>query len=244
MCSQLVSLLASGQVGLLQSLKTPRFATHLRRHFPLANQLAEPSDQIESKLHIGRIPDRSLQDAELPHNSGGVVLLRILPMEVLRVVETGYGGLSWFESPPGGLTGKIVLDRIVGAKAHVVVDVGNAGIIEDLLGRGNSRLEVALDERRLSWRRTLRHAAPPRGSQWLARRLGGSLLDQSTEKVAGGGRAPVARALDAAHQPALAIDQVRRGRTPDAVDSACHVTGGVQEDGRGVPALLRRLLHE
>src|SRR5882762_7720537 len=164
MCSQLVSLLASGQAGLLQSLKSPRFATHLRRHLPLANQLAEPSDQIESKLHIGRILDRSLQDAELPHNSGGVVLLRILPMEVLRVVETGYGRLFWFESPPGGLTGKIVLDRIVGAKTHVVVDVGNAGIIEDLLGRGNSRLEVALDERRFSWPRTLRHAAPPRGA--------------------------------------------------------------------------------
>jgi hypothetical protein len=43
---------------------------------------------------------------------------------------------------------------------------------------------------------------------------------------------------------ALAIDQVRRGRTPDAVDPARHVTGGVQEDERGVPALLRRLLHE
>src|SRR6267142_1983753 len=164
MCSQLVSLLAAGQVGLLQSLKTPRFATHLRRHLPLTNQFAEPSDQIESKLHIGRILDRSLQDTELPHNSGGVVRLRILPMEVLRVVETGYGGLSWLESPPGGLTGKIVLDRIVGSKTHVVVDVGNAGIIEDLLGRGKSRLEVSFDERRLSWRRTLRHAAPPRGT--------------------------------------------------------------------------------
>ena len=74
--------------------------------------------------------------------------------------------------------------------------------------------------------------------------LGRRLLDQGAEEVAGGGRAPVAGALDAADQPALAIDQVRRGRTPDAVDPARHVTGGVQEDERGVPALLRRLLHE
>jgi hypothetical protein len=54
----------------------------------------------------------------------------------------------------------------------------------------------------------------------------------------------VARALDAADQPALAINQLRCGRTPDAVDPARHVTGGVQEDGRDVPALLRRLLHK
>src|SRR6202521_2252517 len=35
-----------------------------------------------------------------------------------------------------------------------------------------------------------------------------------------------------------------RGQPPDAVDPPRHVTGGVQEDERGVPALLRRLLHE
>ena len=36
--------------------------------------------------------------------------------------------------------------------------------------------------------------------------LGGRLLDQGAEEVAGGGSAPVARALDTADQPALAID--------------------------------------
>ena len=80
----------------------------------------------------------------------------------------------------------------------------------------------------------------------LRRRLAklGSLFDQGLEKPAGGGSAPVARALDAADQPALAIDQVRGGRTPDSVDPARHVTGGVEEDGGHVPLLLRRLLHE
>ena len=44
--------------------------------------------------------------------------------------------------------------------------------------------------------------------------------------------------------PALAIDQVRGGRTPDSVDPARHVTGGVEKDGADVTPLLRHFLHE
>jgi len=51
----------------------------------------------------------------------------------------------------------------------------------------------------------------------------------------GRGRAPVARALDAADEPALAIDQVRGGRAPHAEDAARHITGGVEEDDDETP---------
>ena len=69
------------------------------------------------------------------------------------------------------------------------------------------------------------------------------VVDQRLEKLAGGGTAPVARALDAADQPALAIDQVRRRWTPDSVDAARHITGGVEEDGGHVTPLLRHFPH-
>src|SRR4029453_15728065 len=70
----------------------------------------------------------------------------------------------------------------------------------------------------------------------------GNLVDQGLEKLAGGGAAPVARALDAAHPAALPIDQVRGGGAPDSVDPTGHVTGGVEEDGRHVAPLLRHFL--
>jgi hypothetical protein len=53
----------------------------------------------------------------------------------------------------------------------------------------------------------------------------------------GGG--PVAGALDAAEEAALAVDEVCGWRAPDSVESAGDVTGGVDEDGGDVAAVFR-----
>ena len=68
-------------------------------------------------------------------------------------------------------------------------------------------------------------------------------FNEGLKQVPGGGSAPVAGALDAAEESALAIDEVGGGRAPDAVELAGHVTGGVQEHGGSVPAFVGDLLH-
>jgi hypothetical protein len=49
--------------------------------------------------------------------------------------------------------------------------------------------------------------------------------------------------LDSAEEAALAIDEVDGGWPPNSVELAGHVTGGVEEDGRDVPAFARGLPH-
>jgi hypothetical protein len=63
-------------------------------------------------------------------------------------------------------------------------------------------------------------------------------VDQGLKELAGGVGAPVAGALDAAEETALAVDEIGGRRTPDAVELAGHVAGGVEEHGRDVAAFL------
>ena len=65
------------------------------------------------------------------------------------------------------------------------------------------------------------------------------LFDQRLDEVPGGRGGPVPRALDAAEQATLAVDEVRRGRSPDSVNPAGDVAGAVDEHGGDVAAILR-----